>query len=100
MVEQKKLKLGDVAMLDKNKIIHGLIENKNFNIKLNNKNNLDKFSENLISINGLGNKAVDSIINYFVNNISEFNNLCSYINLEELIEIKKFLLNQQNIFTE
>ena len=57
--------------------------------KLNNKNNLDKFSENLISINGLGNKAVDSIINYFVNNISEFNDLCSYINLEELIEIKK-----------
>ena len=34
MAEQKKLKLGDVAMLDKNKIIHGLIENKNFNIKV------------------------------------------------------------------
>ncbi len=34
MVEQKKPKLGDVAMLDKNKIIHGLIKNKNFNIKV------------------------------------------------------------------
>ena len=34
MVEQKKPKLGDVAMLDKNKIIHGLTENKNFNIKV------------------------------------------------------------------
>ncbi len=34
MAEQKKLKLEDVAMLDKNKIIHGLIENKNFNIKV------------------------------------------------------------------
>ena len=34
MAEQKKLKLGDVAMLDKNKIIHGLIENKNFNTKV------------------------------------------------------------------
>ena len=48
-----------------------------------------KFSENLISINGLGDKAVDSIINYFINNISEFNDLCSYINLEELIEVQK-----------
>ena len=34
MAEQKKLKLEDVAMLDKNKIIHGLIDNKNFNIKV------------------------------------------------------------------
>ena len=34
MAEQKKLKLEDVAMLDKNKIIRGLIENKNFNIKV------------------------------------------------------------------
>ncbi len=34
MAEQKKLRLEDVAMLDKNKIIHGLIENKNFNIKV------------------------------------------------------------------
>ena len=34
MAEQKKLRLGDVAMLDKDKIIHRLIENKNFNIKV------------------------------------------------------------------
>ena len=57
--------------------------------KLNNKNNLEQFFEYLISINGLGDKAVDSTINYFVNNISEFNDLCSYIDLEELIESKK-----------
>ena len=34
MVEQKKLKLGDVVMLDKNKVIHELIKNKSFNIKV------------------------------------------------------------------
>ena len=34
MAEQKKQRLGDVAMLGKNQIIHGLIENKNFNIKV------------------------------------------------------------------
>ena len=33
MVEQKKLKLGDVVMLDKNKIIHELTNKKNFNIQ-------------------------------------------------------------------
>ena len=34
MAEQKKQKLGDVAMLDKNKIINRLIENRNFNLKV------------------------------------------------------------------
>ena len=34
MVEQKKLKLGDVVMLDKNRVIHELIKNKSFNIKV------------------------------------------------------------------
>ena len=34
MAEQKRLRLEDVAMLDKNKIILGLIENKNFNINV------------------------------------------------------------------
>ncbi len=34
MAEQKKRKLGDVAMLDKNKIINRLIENRNFNLKV------------------------------------------------------------------
>ena len=34
MVEQKKLKLGDAVMLDKNRIIYELTDNKNFNIKI------------------------------------------------------------------
>ena len=31
MVEQKKLKLEDAVMLDKNRIIHEVAKNKNFN---------------------------------------------------------------------
>ena len=34
MVEQKKLKLEDAVMLDKNRIIHEVAKNKNFNIKV------------------------------------------------------------------
>ena len=34
MVEQKKLKLGGAVMLDKNRVIFELADNKNFNIKI------------------------------------------------------------------
>ena len=34
MVELKKLKLGAAVMLDKNRVIHELVKNKNFNIKI------------------------------------------------------------------
>ena len=56
--------------------------------ELTDKNNLDKFSEDLISINGLGDKAVKSIIKYFTNNISEFNDLCAFVNVKKIRDIK------------
>ena len=36
----------------------------------------------------MGDKAVKSIIKYFTNNISEFNDLCTFVNVQEIRDIK------------
>ena len=62
---QKKLRLEDVAMLDKNKIILGLIENKNFNINV-----FEPFSD-----------LVKDFLNDFSNRIKKQKETYSYPNL-------------------
>ncbi len=65
MAEQKKRKLEDVAMLDKNKIINRLIENRNFNLKV-----FQPFSD-----------LVKDFLNNFSNDLKNKRETYSYPNL-------------------
>ena len=49
--------------------------------------NLKRISEDLMSINGLGKKAVESLLTYFINNIGEFKDLNSFIQIEKTEKI-------------
>ena len=49
--------------------------------------NLKRISEDLMSINGLGKKAVESLLTYFINNFREFKDLNSFIQIEKTEKI-------------
>ena len=49
--------------------------------------NLKRISEDLMSINGLGKKAVEALLTYFINNFREFKDLNSFIQIEKTEKI-------------
>ena len=65
------------------------------------KKRIDNFYDDLISIDGLGNKAATSLTKYFVDNIDDFNDLYSFITLKNIehTNIDNPLFNKNIVFT-